>query len=471
MINISINLEKISKLQNTGFPEAVIIYAARFGELTVREFLSSENIEPSRNFYGNICLAEDLDLIPGSVLIMLDAVRRAGNHVRHILSDTCQRDEQTILALVERIAEWYFHTTGKNSEQTTRFTSVDETVRNIFRKCENMLSVKNTASETMNELVQSSAAGPVPASIAAAHILALGDTAAARFLLDNALAKYPDDTRLKQLHALELSRHGLYNDAISILRKFGEDEETIGILAGALKRKWMTEGDVSSLQKSAKLYRKGWIKLSYPPYLGINAAATILFLGGAKEAAETARAVYNRLSALKKRVSGRVLNYWNEATIAEALLIMGKKEEASCAYEELYARSQNEKGNFASTEIQRKKITEALGAAAPMPFMAGMAFSAPEYNPPPSENAGLHLGGGVESLIETLARKNHDNWSRMRLDEGWTWGPVRDDLLKQHPDLVEYDKLSEIEKDYDRATARQALQNITALGYRIVREG
>ncbi len=43
----------------------------------------------------------------------------------------------------------------------------------------------------------------------------------------------------------------------------------------------------------------------------------------------------------------------------------------------------------------------------------------------------------------------------------------RDDKLKQHPDLIPYDKLSNAEKEYDRRTAIETLKAIEALGYKI----
>jgi hypothetical protein len=55
----------------------------------------------------------------------------------------------------------------------------------------------------------------------------------------------------------------------------------------------------------------------------------------------------------------------------------------------------------------------------------------------------------------------------LRLAEGWNYGPHRDDERKLHPGLVVYAELPEAEKEYDRATAVQALKAVVALGYRI----
>jgi RyR domain len=54
------------------------------------------------------------------------------------------------------------------------------------------------------------------------------------------------------------------------------------------------------------------------------------------------------------------------------------------------------------------------------------------------------------------------------MSEGWTRGPERSDVMRQHPDLISFAELTETEKEYDRATARETLRAILALGYRIL---
>jgi hypothetical protein len=58
-------------------------------------------------------------------------------------------------------------------------------------------------------------------------------------------------------------------------------------------------------------------------------------------------------------------------------------------------------------------------------------------------------------------------WAAGRQEEGWTYGSRRDDVLKQHPGMVEYEQLTESEKDYDRHTAVETLKMIIRLGYEI----
>lgn len=77
------------------------------------------------------------------------------------------------------------------------------------------------------------------------------------------------------------------------------------------------------------------------------------------------------------------------------------------------------------------------------------------------------LPAEIEAMTETLAAQVHGVWAKQRLAEGWSWGPMRDDAKKLHPDLVPYEQLPESEKEYDRATMRQTLRSILALGYRL----
>ena len=93
-----------------------------------------------------------------------------------------------------------------------------------------------------------------------------------------------------------------------------------------------------------------------------------------------------------------------------------------------------------------------------------------DYRPAPRDTSDVELPSSVEELTELLAKNAHENWARQRMDDGWKYGPKRDDARKEHPSLVPYEKLSEEEKQYDRRTAMETLKTILSLGYRIDRE-
>jgi ryanodine receptor 2 len=73
----------------------------------------------------------------------------------------------------------------------------------------------------------------------------------------------------------------------------------------------------------------------------------------------------------------------------------------------------------------------------------------------------------LRGLIERLARHVHATWENLRVADGWTHGPRRDDARKEHPSLVPYDLLPESEKLYDRRVVEETLKALIALGYRI----
>jgi hypothetical protein len=92
------------------------------------------------------------------------------------------------------------------------------------------------------------------------------------------------------------------------------------------------------------------------------------------------------------------------------------------------------------------------------------------YQPQPIDSSQIPLPEEIRDLTEKPAASTHDHWALGRMREGWTYGPQRNDELKQHPGLVPYDELTESEKEYDRTTAMETLRAIYALDYRIVRD-
>ena len=89
------------------------------------------------------------------------------------------------------------------------------------------------------------------------------------------------------------------------------------------------------------------------------------------------------------------------------------------------------------------------------------------YTPHPIDTTDVELSEELLQLVEMLAENTHEVWSKGRLDEGWTYGPVRNDELKQHPCLIPYSELPESEKEYDRNTSMETLKAIQKLGWKI----
>ena len=93
-----------------------------------------------------------------------------------------------------------------------------------------------------------------------------------------------------------------------------------------------------------------------------------------------------------------------------------------------------------------------------------------DYTPAPLDTSGVTLPEELNDLAESIAKNVHEVWAQHRIAEGWTYGPVRNDALRQTPCLVPYEDLPEEEKDYDRNTALETLKFIVACAFRIIKE-
>ena len=92
------------------------------------------------------------------------------------------------------------------------------------------------------------------------------------------------------------------------------------------------------------------------------------------------------------------------------------------------------------------------------------------YVPQPKDTSDVQLPVELDELVEKLSKNVHEVWAKSRISEGWQYGEERSDALKQHPCLVPYEDLPEVEKAYDRDTALGTLRLIAKLGFRITKE-
>ena len=89
------------------------------------------------------------------------------------------------------------------------------------------------------------------------------------------------------------------------------------------------------------------------------------------------------------------------------------------------------------------------------------------YIPHPVDISSIQLPEELMELAEAISKNVHEVWSKNRMDEGWTYGSVRNEEKKETPGLVPYEELPEIEKAYDRNTAFNTLKYIVSLGFKI----
>lgn len=91
------------------------------------------------------------------------------------------------------------------------------------------------------------------------------------------------------------------------------------------------------------------------------------------------------------------------------------------------------------------------------------------YTPKPIDLSDVELSEDLNDLREAIAENAHEIWAENRQAEGWTYGPRRDDQLKQTPDMVPYSQLPEGEKVYDREMAIKTIKLLIKLGYDLFR--
>lgn len=92
-----------------------------------------------------------------------------------------------------------------------------------------------------------------------------------------------------------------------------------------------------------------------------------------------------------------------------------------------------------------------------------------EYIPKPIDLTDVILSDDLIELREAIAENAHEIWAENRRNEGWSYGPVRDDAKKQTPDMVPYAELTDSEREYDRATAMRSIKLLKKLGYDVVK--
>ena len=92
------------------------------------------------------------------------------------------------------------------------------------------------------------------------------------------------------------------------------------------------------------------------------------------------------------------------------------------------------------------------------------------YEPSPIGLDDVVLSDDLTELQEAIAENAHEIWAKNRRDQGWSYGPERNDQKKETPDMIPYCNLPESEKLYDREMAMQTLKLVKKLGFEIVKK-
>ena len=93
-----------------------------------------------------------------------------------------------------------------------------------------------------------------------------------------------------------------------------------------------------------------------------------------------------------------------------------------------------------------------------------------DYKANPIDTSDVILSDELIELTEKLAENTHEIWAEIRQEDGWVYGKTRNDLKKEHPNLVPYDDLTDTEKKIPRDTAMETIRLILKLGYEIEKD-
>lgn len=220
----------------------------------------------------------------------------------------------------------------------------------------------------------------MPQVVAAAgnaeELLRLGEPLLAYDAIQQALDKWPDEYRLRQLRGLALARSGALhraNEELQALREEGcIDGETLGLLARTHKDLALAASPGPNrdrhLAAAFKIYSAGYREsvrqdaVADGYYTGINAATMALLLGDSECARSIAKEV--------EKLCGRAIRdngwdsgdaYWPQATLAEAALILGEREKARERYAAAASLAGHRYGDLSSTRHQASLLLRHLG--------------------------------------------------------------------------------------------------------------
>lgn len=79
----------------------------------------------------------------------------------------------------------------------------------------------------------------------------------------------------------------------------------------------------------------------------------------------------------------------------------------------------------------------------------------------------IQLSQAIKNVLPTIAKDIHEVWATQRIREGWQFGTERNDKEKIHPDLVPYEQLTDVERNFDSIIATHTIECLFAMGFTI----
>ncbi len=378
------DLAHLIAVQQAGAPEAVIFYSSRILDALAAGALLRLDQPPAANVFANLQLLDHLNRIGTTTRYWAHALRRQGNQVRHLTGRVGPEDADLAVLFAERWLEWFFRRFS-HGQGLPSLTSDGQPLglgaswedRIFLRMLEDLEAAPaGTQPATEQAVLECHPAllnTPVLPAVLAEVLLARDDTEEARRVLGAGLERFPEDLRLRQLIGLHWSRKGELDEALRWLEplfaRFRDDEETAGITAGVWKRRWLANrANRDDLERSHRAYRGAWKSSGKKSvYAAVNAAATALWLGREADArqlaGEVAEQLRRRAASLPPDLRDQRLpfRYWDQVTLAEALLLLGEEDAARQAYRDAFARHARRVGDVKVTRDQLAEHLRALG--------------------------------------------------------------------------------------------------------------
>jgi hypothetical protein len=208
----------------------------------------------------------------------------------------------------------------------------------------------------------------------AERFLQQGEPLLAYNVADTGLQRWPGHVRLRQLQALSLARTGDIERANRILAELAagglDDTETLGVLARTHKDLGMRAQDralrAKHLEAAFRLYERAYAAsrqrgaTSGAYYTGINAATVAVLRGELEEARWIAAEVRALCNGAVGAAADPATEYWRQATLGEAALILGDAPRAAQHYAAAMALALGRYGDLSTTRRQSRLLAAHL---------------------------------------------------------------------------------------------------------------
>lgn len=365
-------------------PEGQIFYCARMLDGMCAELVSRLGQKPSANIFSNLMTVEALRLIDNISKELAHTLRRMGNLVRHSLANSTLDDTRVAIVLTRELVHW-FEGLEKGEEFQSALARLDAGIDPdwgvvaVVGLLERIEKGDAEAVKALFNRLGDALSSRFLATLCAEALIGCGHAAKADEILKASAVAFGSDQRHQQLSALVLSRTNRLEEAIDaadqLLKRYPDDDETSGIAGGIYKRRWDRDNSqAKALEKAHELYRKQWERgKKINAYLGVNAAATAVYLGKLEDARKIAATVVEKMeqrdaalerAGLAPQDGGRA-EYYDQVSRGEALLVSGQLPDSRRAYQDAFARYAMFEGDINGTKAQAARIAKTLGVDNP----------------------------------------------------------------------------------------------------------